>query len=89
MDLLIQTGFRKAISSLTLDDVENVSSALIDFHCMLKVKAAMDQFRDGLKCLGLLYMLEENPSLWKPLFVSSGTPLTAGENVTSYYILYL
>ena len=80
MDLLVQTGFRRAVVSLTLDDVQKVSSALIDFHCMLKVKAAMDQFKNGLKTLGLLNMLEENPSLWKPLFVSSSTPLNTGEN---------
>ena len=56
MDLLVQTGFRRAVVSLTLDDVQKVSSALIDFHCMLKVKAAMDQFKNGLKTRSVAYV---------------------------------
>ena len=36
----LKLGFRKAISRLTVADKRSVSSALIDYHCMMKVKAA-------------------------------------------------
>ena len=84
LDLLAQTGFPKATCSLTLDDGKRLASALIDFHCMLKVKAAMDQFKDGLKAFGLLSLLEEKPALWKPLFVDCGSCLTAGKSLRLY-----
>ena len=51
-DLLLQTGYRKPISSLTTTDKKEIISALLDYHVMLKVKGAMDQYMDGLEALG-------------------------------------
>lgn len=50
----------------------------------MKVKAAMDQFKEGLKTLGLLSLLEEKPDLWKPLFVANTRPLAAGRSTLQY-----
>lgn len=45
--LLYATGFRKAMCSLTLLDRPAIVAALLDFHLLVKVKAEMDQFKEG------------------------------------------
>ena len=77
-DLLAQTGYRRATSRLTVADKSSISSALIDYHCMMKVKAAMDQYRVGLNELGVLSMIQKNPAIWKPMFISGDSLLTPG-----------
>ena len=47
-----------------------LKSALVDYYCLLKVKAAMDQYMEGLDELGILEMLKEHPGVMRPLFVS-------------------
>ena len=53
-ELLLDTGFRKAICSLAMGDKPMLKSSLIDFHCLMKVKTEMDQFIDGLFSLGVV-----------------------------------
>ena len=48
-DYLSATGFRKPIVNLTTNDVKELKSALLDYHLMVKVKAELDQYCDGLK----------------------------------------
>ena len=55
--LLNETGYRKAVCSLTLSDRPAIMSALLDYHLMIKVKAEMDQFKEGLQTLGYLEIL--------------------------------
>ena len=52
-EALVVTGYRKAVCSLRLKDKENLKAALLDYH-LIKVKAEMDQFGDGLADLGVL-----------------------------------
>ena len=73
------TGYRKAICNLTLQDKESLKSALLDYHCLLKVKAEIDQFAGGLADVGVLQYVKQFPDLMKPLFTDCGhKPLTAG-----------
>ena len=53
-DFLLQTGFNKPITGLTLADKEEIAHAMIDYHLIAKVKCAMDQFMEGLKEYQLL-----------------------------------
>ena len=78
-DLLFQTGYRKPISLLTIQERYEIASALIDFHLMAKVKCIMDQFIEGLKAGGVLDGIVQQPNLWEPLFVlSSSSNLSRG-----------
>ena len=52
MDLLMTTGYRKAVATLSINDCAALSAALLDYHLMAKVKAEVDQFCEGLKTLG-------------------------------------
>ena len=54
--------------TLTTEDRAVLSTALLDYHLMVKVKMEMDEFREGLQTLGTLDMIKENPSLWAPYF---------------------
>ena len=72
------TGYRKAVADLTVNDCSSVVKALLDYHLMTKVKAEMDQFRDGLSTFGFLDMMKTNSTIWKPFFVYSSSDMTAG-----------
>ena len=56
--LLMETGYRKPVIHLTLDDKR---AALLDYHCMLKVKASMDQYAEGLEQLNVLQLMQKFP----------------------------
>ena len=78
MDLLLATGFRKAVCNLTTSDRPAILSALMDYHLMAKTKAEMDQFREGLTALGFLDTVRKNPEMWESFFVHKNSSLTAG-----------
>ena len=68
-ELLLSTGFRKPICSLAMEDKECLRLVLLDYHCLLKVKAEMDQFAEGLKSLGVLDMMKRHPDLFSSLLM--------------------
>ena len=76
--LLLETGFSKPICELTLSDKSLLRSSLLDYHCMLKVKACMKQYMEGLNELGILDMIKKHPEAMKPLFVFEKQVLTSG-----------
>lgn len=55
-----------------------ILSAIIDYHLMFKVKAAMDQFMEGMEVLETLNEIRKNPSSFKNLFVYSQQKIDAG-----------
>lgn len=79
-EYLVVTGYRKAVCNLGLGDKGSLKAALLDYHCLLKVKAEMDQFVDGLADVGVLEHIRKYPDLLKPLFTDCcRDPLTAGQ----------
>ena len=84
--MLFATGFRKAVCSLGVADKPVLKSSLIDYHCLLKVKAEMDQFADGLSSLGVLDAVKKQPDVMKPLFVAQKCNLSAGKLLRLLYI---
>ena len=83
IELLSATGFRKPLCTLQLSDRPSILSALIDYHLMIKVKTEMDQFKEGLKVLGFMDLVSQNPDVWKPFFVYCNNPLTAGKVINN------
>ena len=76
--LLYETGYRKPVCSLKLADKPSILAALLDFHLMIKVKAQMDQFKEGLHTLGFYEVLKSNPSMWEPYFMDVVEKLSSG-----------
>lgn len=68
--LLMETGYRKPLTHLTLQDIPTLKAALVDYHCMLKAKGAIDQFAEGLQRLKVLDLIKKFPLLTKPCFIS-------------------
>ena len=60
---MFETGYDKPLSQLQKDDVESLQAALTDYHCMIKVKAAMDQFLEGLQMGGVADYIKTHPQL--------------------------
>lgn len=71
MELLMTTGFQKPICRLEVEDRDCIRGALVDYHCLLKVKAEIDQFTEGLEDVGVLRFLRESPEVLKPLIMDS------------------
>ena len=76
--LLSEAGFFKPLIRLTMGDQSQLSSVLISYHCMTKVKAAMDQFVEGLESLGVLECIRSNPEKWKVFFMDVSITVDAG-----------
>ena len=69
--LVAETGYRKPLCNLTLKDVPQLKQTLRD-HMLVKVKAELDQFSEGLTTLGVLDKVKKYPSLMAPLFIDCG-----------------
>ena len=76
--LLQETGYRKPFVKLTMADKCELKAAMVDYHCMIKVKAAMDQYAEGLQSLKVLDLVHQFPSLTRPFFVADNNKITAG-----------
>jgi len=87
LQLLYDTGFPKSINDVRVSDKRRLLSALIDYHLMVKVKAEMDQYREGLQTLGFLEVLNSNPEEWQPYFVAEEKKLTAGIHLSVQLLL--
>ena len=61
-----------------MSDKLTLTSTLLDYHCMVKVKAQMDQFAEGLEELGVLMLIRRYPEVSKPLFVAVSKAMSAG-----------
>ena len=79
--LLMETGYRKPLIHLTVSDKPGLRAALLDYHCVLKVKAAMDQYAEGLQQLKVLDLMRKYPLLTNPFFISDGEKITSSEFV--------
>ena len=87
--LVYETGFRKPSAHVTVADKSMVASLLVNYHCMTKVKAVMDQYIDGLESLKLLNHIRADPLKWKDFFVDNGVTVDAGTCTCILKELYL
>ena len=88
LDLLLVTGFRKAVHSLTLDDSNDIKNALLSYHLIAKVKAELDQFIEGLHTFDFLSLVKADPETWKIFFVYAENRLTPGKSTCIICELY-
>jgi hypothetical protein len=59
---------------------DDIVSTLLDYHLILKVKACMDQFCEGLETLGVGSIVRKNPSVLRQFFVFNEVPIDAGKS---------
>lgn len=77
--VLLETGYNKPLSLLTMEDLDNILLCITDYHCLIKVKASMDQFIDGLISGSVMDSIRNHSLLLKPMFCPSPSQLTAGK----------
>lgn len=65
--ILLETGYNKPLHRLSLGDVADIRASVVDYHCMIKVKAAMDQFMEGLDMGGIADYVRTHLDLIRPL----------------------
>ena len=71
LDFLYATGYRKAVRDMCVQDKETIRAALLDYHCLLKVKAEMDKFCDGLSAVVVLSFVRKYPEVMKYFFTDT------------------
>ena len=69
--LLLETGYRKPLASLSIQDIPVIQGTLRNFYVLLRVKAEIDQFLEGLSSLGVLDEVRQHPMLMQPLLMSN------------------
>lgn len=71
-----ETGYRKEIK---LSNREEIVHVMATYHTLVKVKAQIDQFTDGLRSVSVYEHITKYPDLMQPLFVYQTNKLTAGK----------
>lgn len=78
-DIFLNSGYSKPITAVKLSDRDNLLKTIKLHHCLLRMKADIDQFQLGLATLGVGDAIKAHPQLFEPLFAHNKTaPLTAG-----------
>ena len=85
--VLLETGYGKATNSHGMNDTAKIMSVMMDYHCMLKSKAAMDQCAEGLECTGIIHYIKHYTGIIKPLFTHQQSVLTIGTCVARLYYM--
>lgn len=75
--MILETGYKKPLASLVLSDKPAIISVLKS-HMLMKVKAELDQFCEGLGTCGILSFIRLHPSVMSSCFIHTPVDLTAG-----------
>ena len=78
-DVLLECGYTKPLATLKIADIPQLIKNTVLHSTILKIKSELDQFVAGIEAAGVLSAIRKYPHLFSPLFVSSGSALTAGE----------
>lgn len=68
-DLLLETGYRKAFTTVTLTDRQDLLQTLREYYTMIRGKVELDQYVEGLVDLNLRGLVQQYPQILKPLFM--------------------
>ncbi len=77
--LVYETGFRQSLLNITLLHKEVLKTTLREYNAIIKTKAEIDQFSQGLEQLGVLKCIQKHKNLIAPLFVHQPNVLNKGE----------
>lgn len=86
--MLLESGYRKTVK---LDNTNEIIATLTSWHTLVKIKAELDQFLEGLECLGIHTYIKRYPELMRDFFVLNvnKNQLTAGLSYNNYLSNYL
>ena len=81
--VLLETGYRKPLTSLQIADKTTIKQTL-KAYVLLRVKAEIDQFCDGLRTCEVIEYTRKYPTLMTPQFMQTLVSLTPFINVYEY-----
>ena len=87
--IVLDTGFRKPLTSLVCTDKYSLMRSIRNFYTILRSKAALDQNMEGLNTLDVQEMIKKYPSYMKPLFVYERKQLSKGTYILLVYSVYV
>ena len=77
--VFIESGLTTALALTKVEDKDSIVKTVTLHQVLLKTKAEIDQFCAGLKSLGVLNSIQENPQLFEHYLSLDGTQcMTAG-----------
>ena len=83
--LLFETGYRKPLITLQVDDKGELASTLRQYYTILRGQVELDQFIEGLNTYNLLSMVRQHPDQFKRMFVQDeGVQLSKGVHVLGH-----
>lgn len=85
--LLLETGYRKALSLLAFQDITGIKDTLRDYYTIIRVKAEIDQFVNGTWSFKMYKAVSSQ--LMQPLFVASITPLSKRKCTQYNTLIYM
>ena len=78
-EMILESGFTKASSAITLADKEDMIKALCLPHIIFKCKGELDQLKEGLCTLGVAAAVKVLPEIFECLFTATKEILTPGK----------
>ncbi len=79
--LVCETGYTKALCLVSMADKEGLKNALRDYHSLIKIKAELDQFTEGLRTCEILTYVQKYSELMRPLFCQQPSILSKGMSI--------
>ena len=77
-----KVGFNKPLTTTTLSDTNNISTAITLQYTLIQCLAELEQLKKGLASLGFLKIMQDNADIVEPFFTSTGIQtLTAGNTI--------
>uniref|UniRef100_A0A9J7ZWW0 HECT domain-containing protein n=1 Tax=Cyprinus carpio carpio TaxID=630221 RepID=A0A9J7ZWW0_CYPCA len=68
----------------TLEDRDNLVESATKFFIENRLRDSLEQFKEGLECLGLLHLMQKHPQLFKEVFMYEEKPLLA-EDISALF----
>lgn len=80
IDALVESGYSTPICNLKVADKGSIITTVALYNTFLKVKAEVDQFKDGLEYNSgsLVKLMHQHPKVFEVFFHAKPEPLTAG-----------
>ena len=79
IDIIIDSGYTRPLASVRMSDRAGLIGVILQHAVIYRVKAVLDQIKEGLKILGVGEAMCKYPDLLKPFFVAGlKPPLTTG-----------
>ena len=76
--MMLDVGFTKSPTAVTLTDKEDIVKALCSHHIIFRCKAELDQIKGGLNTLGVATAIEVLPDTFQCLFTATEEMLSPG-----------